>query len=827
SLVIALLVGAAGVSFVFGEVVEAAAILVVVLLNAAIGFVTEIRAVRSMEALNALGQTTTRVRRAGTTLEIPADELVPGDIVLVEGGDVATADLRLVTASRLESDESTLTGESLPVSKNLEAADDETPLAERTSMVFKGTNITRGSGEAVVTATGMRTELGRISSLVERAEEERTPLEEGLDQLGRKLIWVVLALTAVVAIGGIISGKEPLLMVQTAVALSVAAIPEGLPVVSTIALARGMLRMARRNALVNRLAAVETLGSTSVICTDKTGTLTENRMTVTRLSLGPGDVDLRDPEHGESENPARELLEIGTLCNNASLGDNDDIPVGDPLEVAILTAGQRAGIDREKLIASAPKVGEEAFDSDVKMMATYHRISDGRYLVAAKGAPERILDASEKVRADGEDERLGHRMRTEWEQRNERLGSEGLRVIAVAAREVRSPDLYPYEKLTLLGLIGLSDPPREDTRDAIVRSRHAGIQVIMVTGDQPVTASNIARAVGLVDESNDRVVNGSGLAEPGTLTDPEKERILRSDVFARVTPKQKLDLISLHQQNGSIVAMTGDGVNDAPALNKADIGIAMGGRGTQVAREAADIVLKDDAFSTITFAVEQGRVIFGNIRKFVVYLISCNVSEITIVALASFAGAPLPILPLQILFLNLVTDVFPALALGVGEGTPGAMNRPPRDKEEPILARAHWRGIFGYATAMTISVLAALALALFWLDLSETEAVTISFLTLAFAQLFHVFNMRDESATFLKNDVTGNRYVWLALALCAILLVTATYLPVVSEVLALTPPAPSGWALILGLALFTLLAGETFRRVAAAKRTSSRESRNH
>lgn len=812
SLVVALLAVAAVVSFVFGETVEGAAILVVILLNAAIGFFTEIRAVRSMEALHDMGQTTTRVRRAGDLAEAPAEDLVPGDVVLLEGGDVAAADLRLVAASRLQADESALTGESLPVSKDPEPVSEATPLAERTSMVFKGTSVTRGSAEAVVVATGMRTELGNISSLVEGAGKESTPLEKKLDELSRRLVWVVLAVAAVVAGGGILSGKEPLLMIQTAVALSVAAIPEGLPIVATIALARGMLRMARRNALINRLAAVETLGSTDVICTDKTGTITENRMTATHFALEGQDLHSEDLRRGVSGEPLRELLEIGALCNNASLGTNGSGPVGDPLETALLVAAKEGGVDREALLTTVPRVGEEAFDSDVKMMATYHAVPGGR-LVAVKGAPERVLEVCDLVRAVEGDEKLDSPRRAAWQRRNEGLAGTGLRVLAIAAKLARDENEGPYGGLTLLGLVGLADPPRDDTREAIARGRQAGIKIVMVTGDQPVTAHNIARAVGLADEGDDEVVHGVDIPEPGEISEEERRRLLRTRIFARVTPKQKLDLISLYQQNGSIVAMTGNGVNDAPALDRADIGVAMGLRGTQVAREAADVVLWDDAFSSITFAVEQGRVIFSNIRRFVTYLLSCNVSEILIIALASFAGAPLPLLPLQILFLNLVTDVFPALALGVGEGTAAVMDRPPRDKSEPILARRHWRAIFGYSATITVAVLAALALATTWLNLPERGAVTVSFLTLAFAQLFHVFNMRDGSASFLRNDVTHNPYVWLALLLCAALLVGSVYLPVFSNVLRLDAPGMLGWAVILTLAAFPLLAGEAARRI--------------
>jgi len=831
SLVVLLLVAAAAVSFVFGEWIEGIAIVVVVLINAAIGFFTEIRAVRSMEALKEMGRVTTKVRRRGQVREIGAEKLVPGDIVLVGGGDIITADLRLMEASKLQANESALTGESVPVSKQVVPLAADTPLAERANMLFKGTAVTRGAGEGVVVATGMETELGQISSLVDEAEDETTPLEQRLDQLGRKLVWVTLAIAAGVALIGIVQGKELFLMIETSIALAVAAIPEGLPIVATIALARGMRRMADRNALVNRLAAVETLGGTNVICTDKTGTLTENQMTVTRLAIASGAIEVSGEglaragefsRNGDAVDPAGDgllgqALEVGVLCNNASLPDqepeeDDDSTIGDPVEVALLVAGDKAGLHRPELVDQMPEAREEAFDSDTKMMATFHKKQD-QFRVAVKGAPEPVLDACEVLLTNEGPTELTDDLRQSWLDRNGEMAEQGLRILALATKTVDSTEAGPYEKLEFLGLVGFVDPPREEVKEAITACQEAGIQVVMVTGDQPVTARNIGRAVGLVNGAETAVIHGRELQAMAAASAEEQRRILKAPILARVSPKQKLDLIGVHQQHQATVAMTGDGVNDAPALKKADIGIAMGQRGTQVAREAADMVLKDDAFSTIVVAVEQGRVIFDNIRKFVLYLLSCNISEIMTVGLASLFNAPLPVLPLQILFLNLVTDVFPALALGVGEGDPHIMKRPPRDPKEPIMTRSHWYRMGGYGLLITMVVLGALALALMWLGMAQERAVTVSFLTLAFAQLWHVFNMRDRESNVLRNEITGNRYVWGALSLCTLLLLLAVYLPGLSDVLKVVDPGLSGWGLVAIMSLLPLVVGQVLKLI--------------
>ncbi|MBN1458894.1 MAG: cation-transporting P-type ATPase [Armatimonadetes bacterium] len=834
TLVVLLLVAAGAVSFAFGQQLEGFAVAAVVVINAAIGFATELRAARSMEALQRMGQQSATVRRAGNVKVVPARALVPGDVVVLDAGDLLGADLRLIETSKLQADESTLTGESAPVDKQVEAVPAEAPLAERASMVYQGTAVTRGAGEGVVVGTGLHTEIGRIATLTGETKEQETPLEKRLDQLGQRLVWVTLVIAAFVLATGVMRGKDLFLMIETAIALAVATIPEGLPIVATSALARGMLRMARRNALINRLSAVETLGATDIICTDKTGTLTENRMTVRRLVLDDETIEVtgggfsgegaffRDGEQLDlrTNEFVREALKVAVLCNHASLNfaaeQAEERSVGDPMEVALLVAGAKADLDRKAVLETAPEAAEHAFDPDLKMMSTVHRFGE-RYLVAVKGAPEAVLDASAAISTRAGNRALEPSERDEWLERNRQLAEDGFRVLALASKTVDRADTEPYEDLEFVGLVGLIDPPRSEVKQPISEARSAGIRVIMVTGDQAPTARNVARSLGLVPQEGADVVSGEDLRPADQLSAEERERLTRAAIFARVSPEQKLHLVDLHQSNNSVVAMTGDGVNDAPALKRADIGIAMGRRGTQVAREASDMVLLDDAFGTIIFAVQQGRVIFQNIRRFVLYLLSCNVAEVLVVALASLVNAPLPILPLQILFLNLVTDVFPALALGFGEGDPAVMRRPPRSLGEPILTRRHWGRVAAYGLVIGASVLAALAVALLWLRMDTEQAVTVSFLTLAFAQLWHVFNMRDSHSGLARNDVMRNPYVWGALALCTVLLLAAVYVPFLAGVMKVVAPGVSGWFVIIAMSLLPYVAGQTAKLFAVTR----------
>lgn len=824
NIIVLLLATAAGLSFAFGEIIEGIAVVAVIFLNALIGFFTELRAVRSMEALRELGRVESKVRRDGSVHSVPADDVVPGDVLVIESGDVVTADARLFEASRLQADESALTGESVPVGKDIEPLEQEVPLAERSNMIFKGTAITRGSGKGIVVSTGMGTELGNISSLVEEAQEEVTPLEERLDQLGQKLVWVTLAIAAMVAVVGILAGREVFIILETAIALAVAAVPEGLPIVATIALARGMQRMANRNALIRQLSAVETLGSTTVILTDKTGTLTENEMTLEEIALGQGEAYLQRKGGGEpvfllndqkvdpQDQPSLErALQVGALCNNAEIGDgrtDESDEVGDPLEIALLRGARQVGVSREGLLEQYPELREVAFDPEIKMMATFHR-QNGEVRVAVKGAPEAVLEVSRTYLTSDGEEQLEEEDRDRWLERTREMAAEGYRVIGLAEKTVADEQADPYEGLVFLAVAGLLDPARGDVQDAIEACKRAGVRVVMVTGDQSETAKNIAERVHLVEESEPEVVHGPELPEQQAQIDPGKWTA--APVFARVNPGQKLGLVAAYQQEGEIVAMTGDGVNDAPALKKADIGIAMGRRGTQVAKEAADMVLKDDAFSSIVVAIEHGRVIFENIRKFVVYLLSCNVSEILVVSLASFVNMPLPIRPLQILFLNLVTDVFPALALGVGEGNPGMMQQPPRDPEESIITNAHWQSVAGYALMISAVVLGAFSLSLFVFDFSTIKAVTVAFLALASAQLWNVFNMRSLGTSLTRNEITSNPFVWGALALCIGLLLAAVYLPFLANLLGTTDPGLLGWGLVAGMSLLPFVLGQLLK----------------
>ncbi len=816
SLIVLLLVVAAAVAFLFGEIIEGWAILVVVVINGMIGFFTELRAVQSMESLRELGGVTSMVLRDGDMKEVPAEELVPGDIVKLSEGNLVTADVRVVTSSNLQVDESALTGESVAVEKTENPVPEDTPLAERTSMVYKGTFLTRGEGFGVVVSTGMETELGEITMLVDEAEAEQTPLEKRLDALGRKLVWLVLGIAFIVSLAGITTGRDLFLMIETGIALAVAAVPEGLPIVATIALARGMWRMAEKNALINRLSAVETLGSTTVIFTDKTGTLTENKMNIRTLATGgTGETgrdwsSLKDEELPEN---IRDLLKIGALCNNASYTESDDGGeklVGDPMEQALLKGAEQYGMPRDELLAKYPEEREESFSTETKMMGTFHR-SNGTFYVAVKGAPEEVLSHCNYIRENGETREMTEEDRTIWENRNRELAGNGLRMLAFADRTAETADENPYNDLVFQGFIGFIDPPRADVREAIKKCKRAGVRVIMVTGDMAETAKNIGGEVGIGGNGEVSVREGTELDRIKSAGEAEKRELREVSIYSRVSPKQKLQLVDLHQENGEIVGMTGDGVNDAPALKKADIGIAMGQRGTQVAREASDMVLTDDAFSTIVSAVEEGRVIFENIRKFVFYLLSCNVSEIMVVGIASVVQLPLPILPLQILFLNLVTDVFPALALGMGEGEETIMDRSPRNPEEPVLKQNHWIAIGLYGIVFTGSVLGALVLSLHWLQISEKQAVTISFLTLAFAQLWHVLNMRDYRTDLFVNDITKNNYVWGALVLCVGLLLGATYIRPLAGVLKIHPPGFSGWAIVFGMSLLPLVYGQAVK----------------
>ncbi len=805
--VVILILAAAAVSAVLtAQWTEAVAIAAVVAVNTIIGFVAEYKAARSMEALRELGGQNARVRRDGEQRTVAVHELVPGDIVLMEKGDLVPADTRLLKGSQVRVNEAALTGESVPVNKTVDAVPEETPLAERRCQLYKGTSLADGEAEVVVTNTGTETELGRISQLADEAESNTAPLQKRLDKLGRQLAYVTIGVAVVVALSGLAAGRDPLLMVETAIALGVAAIPEGLPIVATIALARGMWLMAQRNALVNRLTAVETLGATRVIFTDKTGTLTENEMRLHTAASCNEDFKV-EQAGGEIEDVYHHMLRIGVLCNGAELGGSDEQDSGDPTEVALLRGGEAFQLSRASLLEEFPEQRVVEFDTDTMMMATYHQ-ADEDILVAVKGAPHRVVEVCDRfIGNDGETHPLDDPTRDHWQQRVEQLAGRGLRVLAIADKTVSDTQAEPYQELRLIGLVGLLDPPRHEVRDSINRCQAAGIRVLMVTGDDPVTGQAIGRAVGIGDNEDAPAMHGSDLGSPEDMTEEDKQRVLKTVVFARVSPEQKLDLVDFYQQRGEPVAMTGDGVNDAPALKKADIGIAMGRRGTDAAKQTADMILRDDSFSTIAAAVEQGRIIFGNIRKSIVFMLCTNVAEVLAVTLASLIGAPLPLLPLQILYLNVITDVFPALALGVGRGRPEVMHYPPREPNESVLTKHLWKAIVSWSIVIASFVMTGLLIALWMLGYADNAAITVSFLTLGLSKLWFVFNLRDHDASPWDNDITRNGWLWGALALCVVLLLAAVYLPVLSDVLQTVPPGPRGWILAILLSMAPAVIG--------------------
>ncbi len=800
---------AAGVYF--KDYIEAVAILVVILINALIGFLMELQARNSMNALKEMDIILSKVIRDGQLQDIPSEQLVPGDIVILEAGDVVPGDARLIELNQLQCDESSLTGESLPTLKNIEKLPEQTALGDQHNMVFKGAFVMNGNGKVVITGIGKHTQLGIITSLVESSAETVTPLDKKLQALSKKLIWLTLIMTLIFVITGIIQGKEWVQIIKTSIALAVAAFPEGLPIVSTVALAYGMLQMARRNAIVKKLSSVETLGGTNVILTDKTGTLTENKIFVNTFSfheehiLASIDGDTLKFDHGQVEkNKANfeKLKLVGALCNNASVksSGSDKKVLGDPIEIALVHLANTSDSSLQKLKKQYERIAEVPFNSDTKIMATLHKSSNGHF-VAAKGSVEQMIEKCNRFQVGETIKELNDDERKSILTDSEKMSADGLRVIAFAYREENeiNPDNYLID-LIYLGMIGFLDPPRLDIKDAIVSCRKAGIKIVMITGDHPLTALNIAKKVGLVDENEQQVLVGKDFPA-GDITNELTDKILSTAVFARATPKQKLDIADIYQKAGNIVAMTGDGVNDAPALKKADVGIAMGLRGTAVAKETASIVLKDDSFNSIVEAVFHGRVIFQNIQKFVIYLVSCNLSEIFIVLMLGFLAPASILLPLQILFLNMVTDVFPALALGLGNGDKSVMEIPPRNIKQDIVSKKNWITISSYSMAMTVAVLVAVIYCRELISDDDQVINNIAFLTLAFAQLFHVFNMSSPRSPLFINDVTKNKFVWLALLICVALLILVYAVPQLRLALHLAPSSLTVWlaSLVAGL----------------------------
>lgn len=807
SLVIALLAVAAAIAWFTNDTPEAIAILVVLVINASVGFLTEWQAGRALDALRRQSRTSSRVRRDNFETIVDAEDLVPGDIVVLNAGDRVPADARLLEAVRLETEESALTGESTTVEKAVSAVPSQTPLTERTSMLYLGTAIAAGRALAIVVSTGSDTQLGRIGKLVAISTKERSPLQIQLAQLGRRLVYLVLIVAVIVIVAGWLRGDGLWIMVEVGISLAVAAVPEGLPAVTTLILALGVLRMARQRAIVRRLTAVETLGSTTVICADKTGTLTENRMTVREYYLSDG----RRVEIEGSENllEGDELLEhavrIGVLCNEASFSAaaNDDArTIGDPTETALLVVADALVLDVSREREIHPKVAEQPFHASTKRMTTLHRRDSGDHFAALKGAPAVVLEACSNYRdAAGQTVALTTESRAAFMLANEKMASRALRVLALAVKHFEAGLEHSSEGAlesgyTFLGLVGMIDPPRPGVAEAIRRARIAGIRTVMLTGDQLNTGVAIARELGLGKEIPVAL-------HARDLIDSDQSRLAdlarHADVFARVSPEDKLRIVEALQRAGEVVAVTGDGVNDAPALKRANIGIAMGQRGTEVAKEAADVVLADDNFETILNAVKGGRTIYANITKFVHMMFSHNLGEVLMIFTAISAGLSLPLLPLQILWMNLVTDVFPALALAVEPASPEIMNRPPRSSRSTLLSRSFLVLIGWQALILGAIGLSAFIWALYNYGPSA-HARTIALFALVSVQLGHTFNCRSRSrSTF--NELFSNPFLWLATLVVVLLQILAVYLSPLAKVLGTVKPNAIDWVVICSCAL--------------------------
>jgi Ca2+-transporting ATPase len=805
NLLVYLLFFAAAMSFWFQEYLDATAILLVILVNASIGFWMELQAERSMNALKKMASVPSKVYRDGKLSEISSEEIVPGDILFVEAGDMITADARIISATQLSINEASLTGEAMPVEKTASELSEDVSLADRTNMLHKGTFVTNGNTTALVVATGMQTELGKIAHLVQGADQSATPLEMKLQVFSRKLIYITVALVVLIFIVGMFTHGDYVELLETAIALAVAAIPEGLPIVATLALAQGMMKMAKHNVIVKKLSAVETLGGTTVICTDKTGTLTQNKIEVT---------DVITAVQNDEKNK-QIMQQIAVLCNTASIqiSENDIIEIGDPLETGLLKYAHKNGKNIEKLRQQFPKINEVPFSSETKMMATLHSGNNG-YIVYAKGAAEEILKQCSHILSGSEIQLLNEETKKHWKEKSEQLAASGLRVIAGAFKETTSKDISLTSDLVFTGLYGMMDPPAEYVFDAIKECKEAGIKVVMITGDHPATANYIAHQLGISE--NDIPIIGKDMKAASQLSEDEKQHWLNTSVFARVTPTHKLDLVTVLQEKGNIVGMTGDGVNDAPALKKADIGIAMGKRGTQVAQEVSDMVLKDDKFSSIVHAIRQGRVIFNNIQEFVIYLLSCNMSELFVVSLAALSNLHFQLIPLQILFINLVTDVLPALALGVSEGSPIVMKHKPRNPAEPLLKTKQWYAVWIYAAVISICTLGAVFISHFFFHTGKhfdpKLCNNILFFTLIFCQLFHVFNMASVKTSFTQSEVFRNKYVWYALLSSGIILLSVFFIPPAREALNVQPLKVEDWLVVVASAALSLLAIQILKR---------------
>ncbi|WP_257350152.1 calcium-translocating P-type ATPase, SERCA-type [Pseudalkalibacillus decolorationis] len=825
------------ISGLLGEYMDAIAIILIVFVNGILGFVQERKAERSLQALKRLSTPKVHTLRDGKWMTIASRDVVPGDIVQFSSGDRIGADIRLIDAKSLSIEESALTGESVPsqkltepiTGKGLEPGDQE-------NMCFMGTLVTQGRGMGIVVATGMDTEMGKIAHLLKSEEGMQTPLQRRLEQLGKILILVALLLTALVVIAGVLQGHDMYTMFLAGVSLAVAAIPEGLPAIVTIALALGVQKMIRRRAIVRKLPSVETLGCATVICSDKTGTLTQNKMTVTELwSSGKswnvsgtgfelqGEFRLGNkPIELKATPTLKQLLTFGVLCNNASVQEptnakNAKVQFnGDPTEIALLVAGYKAGLFKDNLLQQYRIEEEFPFDSARKMMSIVVKDENHNRFIITKGAPDVVLASCQSILWDERQSHLGERQKDEVLRAVTKMGSGALRSIAVAYRPLRRDEhvstVFEAEnELTFIGLQGMIDPPRIEAAQAISDCQEAGIKTIMITGDHSVTARSIAKQLNMIPDGG-KVMEGSTISQ---LSIEELENVVdETYVFARVSPEHKLKIVKALQNKGHVVAMTGDGVNDAPAIKAANIGIAMGRSGTDVAREASSLILSDDNFATIRAAIEEGRNIYENIRKFIRYLLASNVGEILVMLFAMLLSLPLPLVPIQILWVNLVTDGLPAMALGIDSAEDNVMRRPPRRSSEGVFSRGLGWKIISRGFLIGLVTLIAFAVVYFEDANNLVRAQTVAFSTLVLAQLIHVFDCRSERSVFHRNPF-GNIYLVLAVLSSIALLVVVIYYPPLQPIFHTTALTIREWLLIIGfsaLPTFALAGSHLFGR---------------
>ena len=825
------LLAATLISGLLGEYIDAIAIIAIVIINGFLGFFQERKAEKSLDALKELSAPQVMALRDGKWMRISSKEVVPGDILKFTSGDRIGADVRLIESKSLEVEESALTGESLPVQKQtdpLKAAN--LGLGDLENMAFMGTMVTRGSGVGVVCATGMKTAMGQIADLLQSAETMETPLQRRLEQLGKILITVALILTVIVVVVGVMQGHELYTMFLAGVSLAVAAIPEGLPAIVTVALSLGVQRMIKQNAVVRKLPAVETLGCASVICSDKTGTMTQNKMTVTHAWSGgqlwtidgtgyeprgnffKGE-QLCKPEH---EKALQQLLTFGLLCNHAEImqKNNEYVIDGDPTEGAMVVAAMKAGYDRQSLLAQFEIIHEFPFDSARKMMSIVVKDSSGKQFIVTKGAPDVLIGVCESVLWDNRTQYLTPTTKQTVQSTINELASQALRTIAVGFKQIPTNSTVLHENdaerdLTLIGLQGMIDPPRPEVKLAVKECRDAGIKTVMITGDHVITAKAIAMQLRIMT-LNSRVIDGNELAQMSV--DQLEEVVDEVSVFARVSPEHKLKIVKALQNRGHIVAMTGDGVNDAPAIKAADIGVAMGITGTDVAKEASSLVLLDDNFATIKAAIKEGRNIYENIRKFVRYLLASNVGEILVMLFAMLLALPLPLVPIQILWVNLVTDGLPAMALGLDKAEEDVMKRKPRSPKEGVFSRG-----LGWKVISRGFLIGLVTLIAFMTTYRQPEnlayAQTVAFATLVMAQLIHVFDCRSEISVFSRNPL-GNKYLVWAVLSSLLLMLVVIYYPPLQPIFHTVTIIPRDWLLITGLSSLPtfLLAGSFFAR---------------